>query len=145
MKDEEKLEKLKKGFIETAFKSSDVPFELPIVHIHQDTMPILDHSKDSFEYAIKFIVQRHQEQINSEVMKVIQAIMKEKGISEYYSIDEKRLLEIVEEAKAFEIIKKYPFVVQFIQTKQSYSDLAITMPNTEIPTQEEYDILKRRL
>ena len=44
--------------------------------------------------------------------------------------------------KALEIIKKYPFVIQFIQTKQSYSDLAITMPNTEIPTKEEYDLLK---
>lgn len=120
-------------------------FELPIVHIHQDIMPTLDHNKDTFEYAIKFIVQRHQEQINIEIMKNIQAIMREKGISEYYSIDEKRLLEIVEEAKAFEIIKKYPFIVQFIQTNQSYSDLAITMPNTEIPTKEEYDILKRRL
>ncbi len=47
--------------------------------------------------------------------------------------------------KALEIIKKYPFVVQFIQTKQSYSDLAITMPNTEIPTKEDYELLKEIL
>lgn len=99
MIDEEKLETLKNGFI------SDMPFELPIVHIHQDTMPTLDHSKDSFEYAIKFIVQRQQKEINDEIMKNIRQIMKEKGISEYYSIDEKRLLEIIEEAKAFEMIK----------------------------------------
>ena len=80
-------------------------FELPIVHIHQDIMPTFDHSKDSFEYSIQFIIQRHQQQINEKIMKNIRQIMKEKGISEYYSIDETRLLEIIEEAKAFEMIK----------------------------------------
>lgn len=105
MKDEEKLETFKKSFKETAYKISGMPFELPLVHIHQDTMPTLDHSKDSFEYSIKFIVQRLQEQINEAIIKNIRQIMKEKGVSEYYAINEKRLLEIVEEAKAFELIK----------------------------------------
>ena len=120
-------------------------FELPLVHITQVGTPVANILNDCVGYSLKTIVQRHQEQIDDEIMKNIKAIMKEKGISDYYAIDEKRLLEIVEEAKAFEIIKKYPFIVQFIQTNQSYSDLATNMPNTEIPTKEEYDILKRRL
>lgn len=58
----------------------------------------------------------------------------------------KKLLSLeIEKNRALEIIKEYPFIVPFIQRKQSYSDLAITMPNTEIPTKEEYDLLKEVL
>lgn len=122
-------------------------FELPIVHIHQDTMPTLDHNKDTFEYSIQFIVQRHQEQINDEIMKNIQALMKEKGISEYYGIDEKRLLEIVEEAKAFEIITKKNVNIGLIKDKDCTLEIYNTMMLLKEwqLTEEEYDILNRRL
>lgn len=118
-------------------------FELPIVHIHQDT---IDHSIDSIEYAIKSIVQRHQEQINIEIMKNICQIMKENGISEYYGIDEKRLLEIVDEAKAFEIIKEKGINIQELKFSYSVNEYNKCKGNeNETLTQEEYDFLREVL
>ena len=153
MIDDEKMETLKQSFKENAFVISDVPFELPIVHIHQDITPTLDHSKDGLEYTIRFVVERHQEQVNDEIMKNIRQIMKEKGISEYYSIDEKRLLEIVEEAKAFEIIKNksvnlyhFEYVQRFPIDEQleRYNDI-LYVRERDFLTQQEYDLVKKAI
>lgn len=140
MKDEEKLETFKSRFRETAFKISGVPFEMPIVHIHQDTMPNHDDNVDSIVCALQCVVQRHQKQIDDEIIKNIRQIMKEKGISDYYSIDETRLLEIIEEARAFEIIKEK--VIPYSLTNRTMISRAF---EEGWITQEEFDILKRAL
>ena len=47
--------------------------------------------------------------------------------------------------RALEIIKKYPFIVHHILKGTTYYDLQHEMPYTELPTEEEYDLLKEVL
>ncbi|MBO7715161.1 MAG: hypothetical protein J6S85_16450 [Methanobrevibacter sp.] len=55
--------------------------------------------------------------------------------------------ELVEkELKALEIIRKYPFLVRIIIVRNdTYYQLQINMPNTNLPTEEEYNLLKEVL
>lgn len=77
-------------------------FKMPFIHIHQDN---LDHSVDAIKYTITSIVERHQQEISAKVINNVNQIMIENNITDYYGIDERRLLEIIEEARAFEMIK----------------------------------------
>ena len=71
-----------------------------------------------------------------------------------YELEYSKGLDVIEKAlkdkekkdKALEIIKEYPFIViVIIVYKWSYYELQIHMPNTQLPTQEEYDLLKEEL
>ena len=92
------------------------------------------------------IVRKSHQTFRPKGLEVIETALKDYENTKARLDDTQALLwENQKRLKALEIIKKYPFVVQFIQRKQSYSDLAITMPNAEIPTKEEYELLKEVL
>lgn len=82
-------------------------FEMPVIHIENTKKPVsnpLDYCDSIIKYVSKAMVTKNKE-INDEILKNINEIIQENDIDDYYGIDEKRLIEIIEEAKAFELIK----------------------------------------
>lgn len=93
------------AFKDKTYKIVGLPdFQMPIVHIRKEQVPQLDHSVDVFEYATRILVDR-QKKIDEQLLKAINEVMETHKITDYYGIDETRLLEIIEEARAFEMIK----------------------------------------
>jgi len=108
--DKEKEELFGKMFKERVYPIAGLPdFEAPIVHIHKEQVSSLDHSEDALDalvYAIRSMVEVNAQKVNDEMLKQINETMLKNGFTDYYGINEQRLIEIVEEASAFEVIKK---------------------------------------
>ena len=62
-----------------------------------------------------------------------------------HDIDMSNIPIIQKDLKALEIIKKYPFVVFHIIKGTTYYEIQHRMPTTELPTEEEYNLLKEVL
>ena len=108
--DKEKEELFGIMFKERAYPIAGLPdFEIPIIHIHKEQVPSLNHSDDALDavvYALMSWVDVNTQKVNDEMLKKINETMLKNGITDYYGINEQRLIEIVEEARAFEVIKK---------------------------------------
>jgi len=101
-----KEEEIVEAFRDNVYTMAGLPnFEVPIIHIRNEQVPPLDHSEDVLVYAIRSMIDTNTQKVNERIVKEINKIMLKNGVRDYYGIDEKRLMEIIDEAKAFEIIK----------------------------------------
>ena len=78
---------------------------------------------------------------NELIVEQVREIMKENGISEFYGIDESKVLQLIQEHKAFEIMKKY------IHIGRPFGKACYIYLNdeSEMIPEEEYDILEEAL
>jgi hypothetical protein len=99
------------------------------------------------------------EKIDEGIIGQLREIMRTKGITELFAIDESKVLQLVKEHKAFEIIKeKNVFVWGFIHRKEEIKDFEHTYDyykthygyfhsgyEFELLTEEEFELLKEVL
>lgn len=88
------------------------------------------------------------------IVEEVREIMKESGISDFYDIDENKILQLVKEHKAIEIIRNKPqhelAQIQWrkVNTYEEYENMAYRWDSDYwdmIYTKEEYDLLKEVL
>lgn len=92
-----------------------------------------------------------QQTINYAIMKQLQELMHEKGITELYAIDENKVMQLIKEHNALEIIRRLPsdYVCDLLGVFRSFKDYTfgdfISWGGDETPiliNEEEYDLLK---
>lgn len=87
-----------------------------------------------------------QQTINYAIMKQLQNLMHEKGITELYAIDESKVLQLIKEHNALEIIKKYPFEIASVYAQPTYEDycrwFASLKDGKPILTEEQYNSVR---
>lgn len=76
---------------------------------------------------------------NELIVEQMREIMKENDISEFYGIDENKVLQLIQEHKALEIIKRY------IRIGRPFGKACYIYLNdeSEMISEEEYDILEK--
>ena len=90
-----------------------------------------------------------QQTINNAIMKQLQDLMHEKGITELYAIDENKVLQLIKEHNALKIIKQYPFEIASVYSQPTYKDyskwFASLKDGKPILTEEQYNLVKEIL
>lgn len=81
-----------------------------------------------------------QQTINNAIMKQLQDLMHEKGITELYAIDESKVLQLIKEHNALEIIKNKEIDIKAFNDLSNLEEYNYYC-EPEL-TQEEYDLLK---
>ena len=81
-----------------------------------------------------------QQTIDNAIMKQLQDLMHEKGITELYAIDESKVMQLIKEHNALEIIKNKEIDIKAFNDLQDLQDYNYYC-EPEL-TQEEYNLLK---
>lgn len=84
-----------------------------------------------------------QQTINTAIMKQLQDLMREKGITELYAIDESKVMQLIKEHNALEIIKKYISMNRAFKNLANKESCNLTLVEIKalIPD-EEYEQIK---